>query len=389
MNQASIAELRRRLNPDKRNPSILRGLYISAQGKVLSDFALSVARLSQDDCEKYMVLFRKVLTGTFGQNLIETDFSAEETMESESHERLMRLVSSGLTDEDSVQSFYGDILKYVEEIKDSRAQSVSEEQKADNYLVLMLYDSFDVKYRTTDDSLSQELSEEVFGYMLCCVCPVKQEKPSLHYDGDDDAFHVRAADWAASAPELGFLFPAYEDGGANISRLVYYTRDKAKMHDSFRSNVLHVEQRMSPAEQQETFQAVLQESLGEDCSLETVQAMQDTLNEKIKEQKSDKSANPLTLTGHEVGQVLADCGVAQPRVEAFESLYTETFGEQAQIPAVNMVSTGAMKVETPSVSIRVAPEHANLIETRVIDGRYYILVLADGDVEVNGMRVNG
>lgn len=39
------------------------------------------------------------------------------------------------------------------------------------------------------------------------------------------------------------------------------------------------------------------------------------------------------------------------------------------------------------MSIRVDPEHSDLIETRMIDGRCYIMVLADGDVEVNGVNV--
>jgi hypothetical protein len=39
------------------------------------------------------------------------------------------------------------------------------------------------------------------------------------------------------------------------------------------------------------------------------------------------------------------------------------------------------------VSIKVAPDRSDLIETRMIDGKCYILVLADGDVEVNGVNV--
>ena len=45
------------------------------------------------------------------------------------------------------------------------------------------------------------------------------------------------------------------------------------------------------------------------------------------------------------------------------------------------------KLSTPAVNIQVDPEHAGLIETRMIDGRRYIVILADGDVEVNGVKV--
>ena len=52
-----------------------------------------------------------------------------------------------------------------------------------------------------------------------------------------------------------------------------------------------------------------------------------------------------------------------------------------------MVAPKQFNISTPSVSIKVAPDRSDLIETRMIDGKCYILVLADGDVEVNGVNV--
>ena len=79
--------------------------------------------------------------------------------------------------------------------------------------------------------------------------------------------------------------------------------------------------------------------------------------------------------------------VSPQRAEAFEEQYGQTFGVNAVIPAVNVVAPKKFTVTTPSVVIRVDPEHSDLIETRVIDGKCYIMVLADGNVEVNGVSV--
>ena len=79
--------------------------------------------------------------------------------------------------------------------------------------------------------------------------------------------------------------------------------------------------------------------------------------------------------------------MSQEKQTAFEERYAESFGEQAAIPAVNMVAPKQFRIDTPNVSIKVDPEHSDLVETRMIDGRYYIVILADGDVEVNGMRI--
>ena len=123
--------------------------------------------------------------------------------------------------------------------------------------------------------------------------------------------------------------------------------------------------------------------------MDVVQGVNETLRTMIEEQKADKTAEPLTISAPEVKKVLEECGVSPEKAAAFEEKYEESFGERAALPAVNMVSAKQFKVSTPSVSIQVDPEHADLIETRMIDGRRYILVLADGDVEVNGVKVCG
>ena len=44
-------------------------------------------------------------------------------------------------------------------------------------------------------------------------------------------------------------------------------------------------------------------------------------------------------------------------------------------------------MRTPDVTIQVNPERGDLIETRVIDGKRYILIHAEAGVEVNGVPV--
>ena len=46
------------------------------------------------------------------------------------------------------------------------------------------------------------------------------------------------------------------------------------------------------------------------------------------------------------------------------------------------------EVCTPDVTIRVNPERSDLLETRVIDGKKYILIRAEEGVEVNGVQIH-
>ena len=388
MNQRDIAEIRRRLNPDKRLPTVLRGCYTDHTGQVISTFAQPIYHLPNEENEKYMSLFKKVLSGTQGQNLLPIEFSAAQVMDGAEHKILSDMRESGLTDEDAVSAYFERAIEYIRAVGNAEAQSVNDAQTASNYLVLLLHDGYDVAYKDQNGETDNEQSTDVFSYILGCICPVKQTKPALTYFVEDSFFHARLSDWAVGNPELGFMFPSYEERSANIYCAMFYTRDAANPHEEFIQRVFGVEEKPMPAkEQTETFQTVLQEALADECSMEVLQSVHETVRTMIEEQKADKTAEPLKLGKEEVKQVLESCGVSEEKTAAFEEQYDETFGAYAELPAVNLVTPKQFKVDTPSVSIRVDPQRSDLIETRVIDGKCYILVLADGDVQVNGVNV--
>ena len=54
MNQRDIAQLKRRLNPEKRNPTVIRGCYVDHAGQVISTFARPIYHLPAEENEKYM-----------------------------------------------------------------------------------------------------------------------------------------------------------------------------------------------------------------------------------------------------------------------------------------------------------------------------------------------
>lgn len=386
MNQRELSEIRRRLNPEKRNPTLLRGCYVSAEGQVISTFTRSFGNMPNEENEKYMALFKRCLSGAFGQNLHLIDLTVGEGVTPQ-QDLLLGLQESALTDEESIATFYQRAIQHVVDLHQRMAQSVDRQQAASNYLIALLHDGYDVPARNHNDEMDREQSMNVFHYILCCVCPVKQSKPALRYDTADSDFHSRSSDWVVAAPELGFLYPAFEDGGANVNRALYYTHDPADLHTVFLQNVFGAEPGMTAPQQKETFQAILEETLAEECGLDVVQAMHETVRGMMEEQKADKKAEPLAFTPQDVKNVLTDCGVSQEKAQAFETRCAETFGAQTEIPAVNMIAPRQFHVDTPSVSIRVDPERSDLIETRIIDGKPYLLVPVDGDVEVNGMKI--
>ena len=55
--------------------------------------------------------------------------------------------------------------------------------------------------------------------------------------------------------------------------------------------------------------------------------------------------------------------------------------------AENIAETRKFNIETPDVVIKVNPDRADLVETRVIDGRQCLVIAVDDHIEVNGINV--
>ena len=63
------------------------------------------------------------------------------------------------------------------------------------------------------------------------------------------------------------------------------------------------------------------------------------------------------------------------------------FGEDKPLKPQNIIESKKFEVVTPQVKISVAPEFSYLVETKVVEGRKYIMIPADEGVEVNGVSV--
>ena len=144
---------------------------------------------------------------------------------------------------------------------------------------------------------------------------------------------------------------------------------------------------MSPQEQQNVFTSALTETLEKDCSYDVVQAVHEQLRGRIQEHKDSRDPEPLTLSVREVGDVLTGSGVPEEKVEAFQEACRRQYGQDAALNPRNIIEAGKFQIATPEVKITVPPEYSYMVETRIIDGRRFILIPADDGVEVNGIPV--
>ena len=375
MNQKEISELRRRIKPEKNAIGRIYGCYVNSRKEIISYIEGSLGTMPQDEAEKYLDLLRKTLSGTPGKNLIDIVFSTQQVVDSEEHRRLMALRDSKLRDGEVRQEFYQKVMDTLD-MGDS------------NYLILLAHDSYDVPSRDKNGDRQADDSDAVFSYILCCVCPVKDGKLELGYCPGENEFHNCIPSQIVAPPELGFLFPAFDDRAANLYSALAYSRKADQLHQEFLDAIFHIEEPpMSAGEQKEAFEAALTQSLEKSCSLEVVQAVHERLTQRIEEHKESKDPEPLAVTVREVGGILRDCGVEEEQVDAFCSRCSQQFGEGAALSPANLIDSKRFQVRTGDVTLSMATDRSYLVETRVIDGRKYLLVPVDEALEVNGLPV--
>lgn len=373
MNEKEVGEIRRRQRRDRSNMTAVFGCYVNENREIISQFRQSTGIMPENEADKYFGLLRKTLSGGLGRNLIDITFKTAQVAGSPEHKLLMDLRSSRLENEEIREEFLKKVIDTV--------------SLEGNYLILMGCDSYDVPFKSKDDALQPDSAEETYQYILCAVCPVKQTKATLHYVPEEKLFHDGAMLQQVGPPAVGFLFPAFDNRATNIYNALYYTRDVKSSQESFVEAVFNAPIPMPAAEQKKSFEALLQTSLGEQCSLDVVQNVHDQLCQRMELHKESKVPEPLTVGKEDVKEVLSACGVSEEHVAKFSVDYDAVFGFEAELHPKNIIDSKHFEIQTPDVVIKVDPTRSDLIETRIIGGVKYIMICADENVEVNGVSI--
>lgn len=373
MNQKELNEIRRRIRPERNSISRIYGCYVNSAKEIIATIDESLGLLSKEETEKYLALLKKVLSGALGKNLLDISFATKQVMDSEEHRLLSSLRKTELADIELREAFYQCVIDAVD----------MEDQ---NYLILMAHDSYDVPHHGKDGNL--EDFNDVFKYILCCICPVKSGKAELGYAPEDRRFHSAAANQIVGAPELGFMFPSFDDRSANIYNVLFYSKNTTEIHQEFIDAVFRTPVPMSAGHQRENFSGLISETLEKDCRFDLVQSVHEQLSERVALHKESKDPEPLILSGDEMDDILENSGFSPEQIEVFNGRCQEQLGPDALFRPANIIDSKRLEICTPEVKVSLDPKYGYLVQTRVIDGRKYILISADNGVEVNGISVN-
>ena len=371
MNKKEVLEIRKQFTPANCAITRIAGCYVDHEKNKKMESKSAFLSLPEEEAFKYFDIFKKTLSGTMGKNMLNMEFSIDQEMPGGTQEFLMKLKASKLEDDMLLEEFYDKVIATYE--------------YAENYYIILIHAMYDVPGRSSDNLEMFDASDEVYEYLVCSICPVSLSKAGLSYNAESNCIQDRIRDWVVDMPDKGFLFPAFNDRSTDIHGVLYYTKKSEDLQPELIEQLLGARMPMSANTQKETFQMLIEDTLGEDGDYETIRNIHDTLNDMIEEHKEEQE--PLQLDKTDVRKVFEKSGVSSEKMECFDQNYEETAGEKTSLLATNITETKKFQIETPDIVIKVNPERADLIETRVIDGRQCLVIAVDDHIEVNGVNV--
>ena len=369
MNKKEISEIKKQFTPSRCAITRICGCYVNGEKEKKAQMKEMFLSLPEEEMFKYFDIFRKTLSGTLGKNLVNMEFPMETEDYGGTQAFLMSLRESQLNDPNLLNEFYDKVIESYD--------------NGEHYLILLIHSVYDVPGKTTDGLEMDDASDEVYDHILCAICPVKLSKSGLSYQAEINEFHDRIRDWIVDMPEVGFLFPAFNDRSTDIHNILYYTKNPEDLRNSLVDRLLGCVLPLTAKSQKETFQTLIEDTLTGEGDYEIVRTIHENLTEMIEEKKEEPE--PLILDKTDIKKLLSNSGVAPEKLENLEKQMDEV--PPVPFMASNIANIRKFEVKTPDVVVQVNPSRADLVETRIIDGRQCIVIEINDAVEVNGIPV--
>ena len=374
MNKKEIGEIRRIVTKKHCRIDKITGFFVDEDGTVITKLNDSFLAMQDEEVEKYCDIFKKVLTGHLGKNLYNMEFPLGEESEGGKQNMMWRLLRSAFQEDQLLEGFCKTI---VESLND-----------AGRHLILLAHGAYDIPAKTKDNLDLEDASDYVYLFLIGCVCPVTQVKEGLCYDAAQLRFISRGEDLGVQMPKVGFLYPAFNDRMPDIHSLLYYAKKEDERHPELVDALMGsaVEMPQTGSAQKELFSEVVEDTLGRDCTFDHVRDVTQALDEMIKASQDDPE--PLELGRAEVSHILHESGANNKEIsQKFDDVFDNTVGDGGSLSAENIGGRSVMQIKSSSLKLSVKTDMSSMLTTKVIDGREYLLIPIQDDLEVNGIRI--
>ena len=408
MNKKDIAELKRRLKIEKTTITRIAGCYVSEQKEKITSFSTHFLDLEDEEAHKYLEIANKALSGTPNNNLLELEFPTDEELEGGLWQSLVSLRDSHLENDEIANAFFDHIIDTYDTV--------------DHYLILLFFDTYDIPMKTTDNMLLDD-SEEVYEYLIGCICPVRLSSPGLGYLEQENRIAPRIRDWVVGIPESGFTFPCFSERSTDLHHVLVYTKNAKEPHVEFWEDALGAAARFTSTQKRNGFLGLVAKAVGEENEQtpEVLLDVQQNLHDFV-EQKAEYTGEegPVLLSQKDMAEILEDSGLTEGRSEKIAAAYEEMFPED-ETAADELYEARALKNnelrhekqilqekvvalsdelqqlglidedgQIIDIAVRTRPDRIDRIETTFLDGKRCIVIPLEEDdtATVNGEELS-
>ncbi|HJA92120.1 MAG TPA: DUF4317 domain-containing protein, partial [Candidatus Eisenbergiella merdipullorum] len=150
MNKKEIAEIKKQFCAERCAIDRICSCYVDGEKNIRTTMREAFLSLPEEEIFKYFNIFRKVLSGHLGKNLLNLEFPMEEEKTGGTQDFLLELKDSRLRDDALLDGFY---------------QKVIENYFCPgNYYIILIHGTYDIPGKASDGSEMFDASEEVYEY---------------------------------------------------------------------------------------------------------------------------------------------------------------------------------------------------------------------------------
>ena len=224
MNKKEVSEIKKLFTPAGCAITRICGCYVDAEKNKRTELKEAFLSLPEEEAFKYFTIFKSAMSGTLGKNLINMEFPLHTEEPGGTQEFLLRLKDSELKDDALLEEFYDKVIEHYD--------------YGENYYIVLIHCAYDIPAKTSDGIEMFDASDYVYSFIQCSICPVKLSKEGLSYNPLTNTIENRNRDWLVEAPDLGFLFPAFNDRNTDIHSLLYYSKNAEELKTELIDEVL-------------------------------------------------------------------------------------------------------------------------------------------------------
>lgn len=373
MNKKEISEIKKNFSDDCGFFTVNRVVtaFVDSEKNIKCKTNKLYNTIEQDESELIMINLKKVLSGTIGKNLLEYQFPKDAYLEGGAQTFFYEILQSKFIDDEVTDKFLNEIVEKMEYVS--------------TYTIFSAHCTYSVLNKNKNDDFEEEADHD-YNFIITAICPVNLRIDGLIYNEENNSIAKKeSSDRIVELPSDGFLFPLFSDRTADVNGVLYYTKNAKKPNTSIVDELLGCEFVMSCDSEKETFQAILNNVVGDELDYDVIT----TVNEKIQEivdQNAHETEIP-TIDNNKLSSILWEAGVSQDKLEVLPKVYENAMGEKT-LTAMNLVEKKTV-VSVPSITVNIGKDAVDKVKTQIIDGRKCLVIaLDDPEIKINGMDTN-